>query len=256
MDSEASQHSGQTRRGLLKLGFLAALVAGSAGVSALLRRRSGGDLDRFEPVPGVPGFRRPVSGQALSGNPMLLGLDGDGDGGVRRMPLDLCRALFPADRRADQIPVAYFTDARCVVCRGMEPLMTGLHARPEIAMRWHELPLLGPVSVQAARAALAAGLQEAYLTFHERLMGSPVLATPDYLRELAAEAGIDAGQLLEDMQSPAVDRQLRETAELARRFGFVGTPGLVIGSVAVLGRVDRNGIERLIDLARSDPGSC
>ncbi|SMX33645.1 DsbA family protein [Maliponia aquimaris] len=254
MKRDAQEHAGATRRGLLKLGVLLALVSGSAGVSALLRRRNATALDSFEPVPDAPGFLRSASAQVTRGNPVLLGLETEPGPGP--LSTGLCDALFRADRRPDQTAIAYFTDARCAICRVMSPLMTELDARPDIAMRWHELPLLGPMSEQAARAALAAGQQDAYAFFQKRLAETPVLATPEFLRDLSRQAGIDAERLLQDMHGPAVDRQLRDTASLARRFGFLGTPALVVGSVAVLGRVDRAGMDRLIQLARSRPAAC
>ena len=55
------------------------------------------------------------------------------------------------------------------------------------------------------------------------------------------------------MDHPGVTRQLSITADLARRFGFVGTPALVIGRTATLGALSDSRLERLIEIERQEP---
>ena len=109
-----------------------------------------------------------------------------------------------------------------------------------------------------ARAAVAARWQGAYAEFHSRLMGTPVLPSPASLRDLARDAGIDGDMLLRDMTSARTERQLATTAALANRFGFVGTPALVVGRTAVLGGIDRRLVDRLVQAERDagQPGPC
>ncbi|WP_425439227.1 DsbA family protein [Poseidonocella pacifica] len=125
-------------------------------------------------------------------------------------------------------------------------------------MSFHELPIYGPPSELAARAAIAAGFQGAHSAFHHRLMGSPVVPTRAYLLKLAEDAGIDTARLLSDMQRPEVDRRLATTRALADLFGFVGTPALVVGRTAALGRVSKHTLDELVDLERNEraPLSC
>ena len=135
----------------------------------------------------------------------------------------------------------------------MSPLLARLAQQPGLHVTWHEWPILGQPSRRAARAALAARAQGAYATFHHALMGGLALPTDAYLATLAQQAGIDPKRLLADMTGPAVERQLTRTAALARRFGFIGTPGLVIGRTVVTGRMDERRLTALIHDARTDP---
>jgi protein-disulfide isomerase len=223
------------------------VVGAAYGGTALLRRLSAPELV-FEPIPGLPGFRRVAGGAVSTGAAPFLGLDGS-SAPQTELP-DICSALFSADRTAGDVPIAYFSDPRCVNCRTVSPIVADLGQEPGIHVTWHEWPILGQMSQRAARAALAARAQGAYAVFHDRLMGATLLPTDSYLTRLAQEAGIDPDRLLDDMTGPAVDRQLAQTAALARRLGFAGTPALVIGRTAVMGRMDRRELTRLIDAER------
>jgi len=211
----------------------------------------------FEPIPDLPGFRS-IAGGAVSstGNSALIGLD-QPDASPRQSGPD-CSALFTTPRAVGIVPVAYFTDARCGWCRLMSPLLEDLAETEPVAITWHELPLLGQSSRVSARAALAAREQGAYAAFHHRLMGTPFVPTEEYLRRLAQDEGIDDEKLLRDMHSTRVDAQLSSTADLARQFGFYGTPGLVVGRTVVLGNTPRHQLTRLIATEREDasPGPC
>jgi protein-disulfide isomerase len=229
---------------------LAALAGGAVLLlgPVALRRLRAPDL-ATEPLAGLPGFRKLAGGNLSGGDPMLIGL---GDG-ASATPDEVCAHLFDGPS-TDQVPIAYFSDARCVYCRVMSPLLHEIAEAHHVRITWHELPLLGPTSTRAAQASLAARRQGAYAMFHDRLMGTPFLPNEAYLRQLATEAGIDADRLLRDMTSDAVQRTLTRTARIARAFGFFGTPALVVGRTALLGAVEPWQLRRLIADERAAPG--
>lgn len=239
-----------SRRASLRLVTGAAVIAAAYGAAAGLRRLMEPDLT-FEPIAGLPGFRHMAGGPVSAGTLLFAGLeDPEADA---LSPGSLCAALF-ASPRPDLPQIAYFSDSRCIHCRVLSPLLHALETEGAAAITWHELPLLGQASRLSARAALAARAQGAYDLFHSRLMGSPVLLTPQHLAALAREAGIDPDRLVQDMDGPAVIHQLATTAALARRFGFIGTPALVVGRTAVLGRVERRLLIRLLAAEAAEPG--
>ena len=170
----------------------------------------------------------------------------------------LCRALFGPAPDPNRVQIAYFTDYRCFYCRTVSPMLADMERDGTVQVTWHDLPLLGQISTIAAQAAVAAREQGAYHAFHARLMGTPAIPTPPYLREISADAGIDGTRLLRDMRSPTTQKQLQTTAAIAHRFGFIGTPALVVGRTAILGAVDRRMIDRLVDAERREtsPGAC
>jgi predicted DsbA family dithiol-disulfide isomerase len=237
--------------------FLTVLAAGGfvALVPPVIRRLRTPDLT-YQPLPGLPGFRKLSGGDVSGGDPMLIGLDTGT--AADSPPGDICTHLFRAGMPPDAVPIAYFSDARCVYCRVLSPLLHEIAETQPVRISWHELPLLGETSRRAAKASLAARRQDAYQTFHDRLMGTPFVPNDAYLRRVAADAGIDADRLLRDMASDAVADDLARTARIAQAFGFYGTPALVVGRTAILGSVDKRQLRRLIEAERtsSEPHPC
>lgn len=232
--------------------FITVLAAGGfvALVPPAIRRLRAPDLT-YQPLPGLPGFRKLSGGDVSGGDPMLIGLDnGPADAAT---PGEICAHLFHAGTPPDAVPIAYFSDARCVYCQVLSPVLHEIAETEPVRITWHELPLLGETSRRAAEASLAARRQDAYQTFHDRLMGTPFVPNDAYLRRIAADAGIDADRLLRDMASDAVTQDLRQTARIAQAFGFYGTPALVVGRTAVLGSVDKRQLRRLIEAERTSP---
>ena len=207
----------------------------------------------FSPLEDPAGFRRldgPGSGVLGGFDPLAgiaLGL-GDAPQAPPALPIgDLCTALFgPQETGGGAVPVASFSDYRCPYCRILTPRLAQLEADGRVAVRWHEWPLLGSVSEVAARAALAASLQDAYAAFHARLMGSPFVPTEAYLLELAQRNGLDGPRLVADMASPEVARDIDVAKALARRFGCPGTPALVVGRTVVVGAIPPRRLAALI----------
>ncbi len=218
----------------------------------------------FTEVAEPAGFRKFVAGEysSAAGNP-FVGLDGAEDEAVRvakknadaRVRADVCAALYGGvDFGPDQVPIASFSDYYCPFCRVQTKKLAELAKAREgdIAVAWHELPLLGENSDIAARAALAAKRQGAYVEFHDQLMRSAFVATPEYLASLSENIGVDEERLVSDMASADVEVELQDSAALSRLFAFVGTPALVIGRTIIQGQVSDATINKIIALEREE----
>jgi protein-disulfide isomerase len=98
-------------------------------------------------------------------------------------------------------------------------------------------PILGEVSVIAARMALASKFQGKYLQAHEALIGVNSRLTEPRIRELLAGAGIDVDRLNRDLvtNAKAIDAILARNDDQATAFGFKGTPSFIIGKFRVPG---------------------
>ncbi|GAA0284502.1 DsbA family protein [Rhodovulum strictum] len=246
---------GRLRRNLLWLGGIALAYGAIASGPGLWRRAFPPGFD-FAPIAGLPGFRRLEQGAVSAGSPLLIGLDPDT---APRLPVgDPCAALFGGALGAGAVPVAYFTDVRCAWCRVMTPLLRERAggAAPSIRLAWHELPLLGEASVLAARAVLAAAEQGAGPAFHARIAAGRLVPTPEALGRLADAMGLDGARLRTEMTAPGIDRQLALSRGLADLFGFYGTPALVVGRTAVLGRIEGADLDRLIALEAAEAATA
>lgn len=214
----------------------------------------------YEPIPGLPPFRRRIGAGSASmppADPMLVGLDAATNQGWRdHMPAikaDPCATLFIP---GPGVPVAFFTDFNCPYCRQMERVLDD-HTRANaasITVTRHELPLLGPNSERAARALLAARLQQGGAAMQARL--DRTRGTGD-MAAVARSMGLDGARLLRDMQGPEVQRALDRDYALAMLFGFFGTPGTVIGRTVISGALSGSVVAGLVeDEAKDLPMVC
>jgi protein-disulfide isomerase len=212
-------------------------------------------VELIEPV----GFRSIRSEEFTSGWDPLTGVTGGqiaaGNADGERTGSNFCRSLFGTDALAPGVvPIAYFSDYRCPYCRVLSGQLAeiGDEAGDSVHIAWHEWPVLGQASEAAAMAALAARRQGAYAAFHRRLIDSRFVPTPAYLRNLSQEIGIDGERLLQDMQAADIEREIARSRQLARLFGFPGTPGLVVGRTVVIGAISESDLRALIEQERQD----
>lgn len=203
----------------------------------------------FEPMTAPQGYRfLKTGGVTLGSGVPLFGLDQDEPEGAQQARKTIARsletALFgPNEPQAGTIPVAYFFDYQCPICRRLTPR---LRAHTDISIAWHDLIGLGAASEIAARAAIAARQQGAYRPFHDRLMRARFQATEGYVTTLADSIGIDSARLLNDMSSEKTNRRLWLSRILAKQFGLVGTPGLVVGRSVILGDINDRDLNRIL----------
>ena len=209
------------------------------------------------------GFRKFIAGESSRSFDPFVGLDtpesnadtARKEAAFVRVSNNICDALYgELNVSSAMVPMASFSDYYCPYCRVQTKRLAEItNAMPnQVAVAWHELPLLGDSSNLAAKAALAAKRQGAYVSFHERLMTTPFQASPEYLSRLAGDLGVDENRLIMDMESAEVVQELENSSALARVFAFVGTPALVIGRTVVQGQIRDKLIHEIIDVEGSE----
>ncbi|MEO9573434.1 MAG: DsbA family protein [Tateyamaria sp.] len=227
------------RRDLMAVGGLVALVAGWQVFG--VRR----PVLEFHDVAAAPGWQFAVLGgiSAASGSDLMtIGLDV----GPPALPGADLDAVVHRDRMDGAVPVAVFSDFFCPYCRGLIGRLVARGSAPDIAISWHELPLLGPQSVLVARAAEAAGLQGGYAAFYAQMLSDGFRPSPAWMATVAEAAGLDGARLGRDMGGDVVADRLLASARAAKTLGFIGTPGLAVGRYAVLGALRTDQMEDLI----------
>jgi protein-disulfide isomerase len=148
---------------------------------------------------------------------------------------------------AGTVTLVEFFDARCGYCKQMHPAMEELIRRQrDVRVVMKDLPVLGPNSVLAARALLAAQRQGRYAPFQDALLSLREDTTEPVLRREAERAGLDWGRLRREMDDPVIKRRLEANLRLARTLRIEGTPALVVGETLVPGAVDLGELERLV----------
>ena len=149
-----------------------------------------------------------------------------------------------------EITIVQFFDYKCGYCRRVSPtLSTLLEKHKNVRMIYKELPILGPESVMASRAALAAEKQGAYAAFHRELMSLNGPLTPEAIEGTGKRLGLDVTRLKADMNSQDVQGALMQNQQLANAIGVQSTPSFVIGGELISGAMELPGFEELISRA-------
>jgi len=147
--------------------------------------------------------------------------------------------------------VVEFFDYRCGYCKTVAPVVRQLLQRDrQVRFVYKELPVLGPDSVVASRAALAAVAQGRYAALHDALLDAREPLSRPVVLKIAAQVGLDVGRLEKDMDAPETLALIRRNQELARAIGIRGTPAFVVGGQVVPGAVDLATLERLVEQTR------
>jgi protein-disulfide isomerase len=149
------------------------------------------------------------------------------------------------------VTLVEFFDYNCPYCRQTAPLIAQLEtADPQLRVVYKQFPVLGPGSVFAAKAALAAHRQEKFIDFHRALY--QIRGPVDESRTLRAveAAGLDMGRLKSDMQDPAIEAMLSRNLALARLLRIDDTPGFVVGRQILVGFTELNALQTAVRGAR------
>jgi protein-disulfide isomerase len=161
---------------------------------------------------------------------------------------------IPVAGNADgDITIVEYFDYNCPYCRKVEPeLRQVVQDDGKVKLVYKDWPVLGPVSVVAARLALAVKYQDKYVAAHDALMGSASRLTEPRIRELLAGAGIDVDRATKDLETnaKAIDAILARNNDQATAFGFKGTPSFIIGKFRVPGALTMAQFDQAIADAR------
>jgi len=143
-----------------------------------------------------------------------------------------------AGNAAGDITIVEYFDYQCPYCRKLEPeLRQVVQDDGKVRLVLKDWPILGPVSVTAARMALAGKYQDKFIQAHDALIGVNSKLTEARIREVLAGAGIDVDRLDRDLAANAttIDSILARNNDQATAFDFRGTPSFIVGKFRVPG---------------------
>ena len=161
---------------------------------------------------------------------------------------------IPATGNAEgDITIVEYFDYQCPYCRKIEPeLRQVVQDDGKVRLVLKDWPILGEVSVIAARMALASKYQDRFIQAHEALIGVNSKLTEPRIRELLAGAGIDVDRATRDLatNAKAIDAILARNNDQATAFGFKGTPSFIVGKFRVPGVLTMAQFDQVIADAR------
>jgi len=153
-----------------------------------------------------------------------------------------------------KIEMVEFFDYNCGFCKHALPDMVKLlDTNHDIKFVLKEFPVLGEGSVEAAKVAVAARMQDPkkYMQFHQKLLGGRGAADKARALAVAREVGFDVARIERDMASEEVKTTIAEDMKLADALGINGTPSYVVGEDLVVGAVGFDELKKKIDAIKN-----
>lgn len=150
------------------------------------------------------------------------------------------------------VTLVEFFDYQCGYCKAVHPNLTALLGEDRnLRFVYKEFPILGPASVTAAKAALAAARQDKYQPMHDALMGLRGQLDDAKIMRVAESLDLDLARLKADMASPEIQATIERNLDLARKLQIEGTPAFVIGDQLVPGAVPLEQLKAVVEKVRA-----
>ncbi len=153
------------------------------------------------------------------------------------------------------VTMVEFFDYNCGYCkRAMSDMLDLIKTDNNLKFVLKEFPVLGEGSVEAARVAVAARMQDTtgkkYIEFHQKLLGSRGAADKMRALAVAKDVGFDMARIEKDMNSDEAKKTIDENLKLAEALGVNGTPSYVVGEEVVIGAVGIDTLREKISAER------
>jgi protein-disulfide isomerase len=159
------------------------------------------------------------------------------------------------------ITVVEFFDYQCSHCMSMAPVIASIiKANPDVRVVFKDLPIRGPLSKFAARAALAAQKQDKYYQVSHALLTTNQPLSEETVIKIAKSTGLDINKLKKDMKSASISNTLNANEKLAQELKLTGTPAFYIGKTDaknkndvsfVLGEMSEDELQNAINKAKA-----
>jgi len=151
------------------------------------------------------------------------------------------------------VSLVEFFDYNCGYCKRVFPAVMELVKKDkELRYVIKEYPILGDSSVYAAKAALAAKMQDKYFEMHVSLMQSRGGLSKDKIMAIAQQIGLDTGKLEKDIESDEIKQALQRNFILGQSLGISGTPAFIIGDEIIPGAIGLDQLEAKVEGARKN----
>ncbi len=158
--------------------------------------------------------------------------------------------LQASGEAGEPVTVVEFFDYRCGYCRKVDNQVLDLAKKSGVRVVYKDFPILGPDSLLAAKAALAASKQGAYHEFHHALITATTPVNDALVDRIASDLKLDRERLKKDMATPEVSAEINKTMALAGSLGVQSTPTFVIGNNLLPGALTDDALQSAIAAAR------
>lgn len=170
--------------------------------------------------------------------------------------LDARRALTGGP--SSEVVIVEYADFQCPACAMARESLKEIKAKYGSKVRFHykNMPLdFHPAAMPAAQAFEAVRLMKpakAMAVYDWLFENQKKLSSPDFVNDVARTAGVPLADLKKKMASAEVERLIREDMEEFEKFGFTGTPVVLVNGVALHGAQPAVAVEQVIEATRKN----
>ena len=175
---------------------------------------------------------------------------------ILRVDVAVDGAPFKGPAKAP-VTIVEFSDFHCPFCRRILPTLAQLESRygEKIKLVFRDFPIenLHPGAAKAHEAARCASEQGKFWPYHDKLFASPPKSSPEILKGLAKEVGLDMSAFETCFDAGKYQAAVKKDIEEGQRVGVTGTPAFFINGRLVSGAQPLDAFARVIDdeLART-----
>ncbi len=149
------------------------------------------------------------------------------------------------------ITIVEFSDYQCPYCRRWhdqvyEPLLAAYPGKIRMVYRHLPLTSIHPDAFSAAEAAMCAGDQDAYWSYHEKLFGSESLGNSVYI-QYAQDLGLDMDAFEACINDHKYQEAIQADSDFAVNLGVRSTPTFFINGLAIVGAQPLDVFKQVID---------
>ncbi len=153
------------------------------------------------------------------------------------------------------VTIVEFYDYQCGYCKMSQAALEKLMGEDKnIRFIYKEFPVLGAVSLEAAKASQAASLQgiDKFTKFHNALMDKKEHLNEDIIYKAAKDVGLNVEKLKKDAASEDVAKYIQSTLDLGGQIGVRGTPLFIVGESVYPGALQYEQFKEAVAKARAD----
>ncbi|MFA4993768.1 MAG: DsbA family protein [Bdellovibrionales bacterium] len=150
-----------------------------------------------------------------------------------------------------KVTLLEFYDYLCGYCKMAEDAVEKvLKEDKDVKVVYKNYPILGPVSLEAAKAGLASVKQGKFQEFHSALMNKKEHLTSEMIYQVAKEVGIDVEKLKKTMGEASINDAINASLKLGQDLGVRGTPFFIVNSASFPGVLNYEQLKNAVDAAR------
>lgn len=165
-----------------------------------------------------------------------------------RAEIEIGKSEIRGDKKAEYTVIG-FSDFQCPFCKRGDDTIKALMQKYDKKVRYvfKHFPLgFHPEATPASKAAWAAGKQEKFYEYHDKLFENQGKLGDELYVQIAKDLKLNVDKFNKDRASEDAQKAIDEDIKAAQAVGISGTPGFILNGVKILGAYPLDHFEKVI----------